>query len=91
MRALWSRKGQVSSVSPLGELLTSWSAIEALWPEPAAIITGGPMIPGTVNFYEPADAGAVVGFERRTIEMGPSLRWISERPARSAVRAGSGR
>ncbi len=70
MSELWSHAEDVTYMSPLGDLLVGWAPIEQSWAEQAATLTGGPMVPEEVHFFESETLGVVVGFERGRIQVG---------------------
>ncbi|MCW2990778.1 MAG: hypothetical protein JWM73_1372 [Solirubrobacterales bacterium] len=69
MEALWSHADDVTYMSPFGELLVGWEPIRASWQSQADQHLGGNVHPEELRHYESATLGAVVGFERGSIEI----------------------
>jgi len=69
MIELWSHAGDVTYMSPFGELLAGWDAIRASWQAQADQQLGGRVEPEELHHFASDTLGFVVGFERGTVEI----------------------
>jgi len=69
MLDLWSRAGDVTYMSPFGELLVGWEPIEASWRSQAEAKLGGRVDPAELHHFESDGLGVAVGFERGSVRI----------------------
>jgi ketosteroid isomerase-like protein len=64
MRELWSHADDVTYMSPFGDLLHGWPAIEESWRSQAEAISSGTVRPEELHLFASDTLGVSVGFER---------------------------
>jgi ketosteroid isomerase-like protein len=69
MLNLWSRAGDITYMSPFGELLAGWEPVRASWQSQADARLGGRVDPEELRFFEANGLGVVVGFERGSVRV----------------------
>ena len=69
MLALWSQAGDVTYMSPFGEILSGWAPVEDSWRAQAAQQLGGRVDPEELRHTASAELGVVVGFERGSVQV----------------------
>ena len=69
MLDLWSQTGDITYMSPFGELLVGWEPVRASWQSQADARLGGRVEPEELRFFESDGLGVVVGFERGSIQI----------------------
>jgi ketosteroid isomerase-like protein len=69
MLDVWSHADDVSYMSPFGELLAGWKPVRGSWEAQAAQRLGGSVAPEELRHYASPELGAVVGFERGSVEI----------------------
>jgi ketosteroid isomerase-like protein len=69
MLDVWSHADDVSYMSPFGELLAGWEPVRGSWEAQAAQRLGGSVAPEELRHYASPELGAVVGFERGSVEI----------------------
>jgi ketosteroid isomerase-like protein len=69
MAELWSHAGDVTYMSPFGELLVGWESISASWQSQAGQELGGEVHAEELRHFASPTLGFAVGFERGHIEV----------------------
>ncbi len=77
--ALWSKRHDVTYMSPFGELLIGWEPIRASWLKQAEQRLGGEVHPVDLHYVAAGELGFVVGFERGSIEVDGHARTVDIR------------
>ena len=69
MLALWSHAGDVTYMSPFGELLVGWEAVRESWQGQAEQRLGGRVEPEELHHFSSDGLGCVAGFERGSVQI----------------------
>ena len=67
MEALWSHAGDITYMSPFGQLLVGWTGVRASWEQQAGQHLGGRVEPEDLHYFASSTLGVVVGFERGSV------------------------